>query len=348
MNYKKVMSILVLHGALPRTRLSKIQRFKVLDMLKNGVSAANTQAEAQIVEPDMEEYRIMRDYVMKEKRLDAVRPTDHLETDLGLDSLDRVSMQEFIEQTFGAEVNADSILSFSTLQALAEHIAKQKKHTEVTEEMDWHTLLTSTPAVLPSTPTALLPVTAGITELFNRLYFRLSVKGKENIPAKGPFIIAPNHQSFLDGPIVTSGLSFSTLKDCYFYATEEHVKSKARQSFARQCNIILMQRANLKTSIQNMAQVLRAGKNLIIFPEGRRTNTGEMGQFKKTFAILSKELRVPIVPVRITGAFEALPRQKSLPRPHKITVEYLPAIMPDPTKSYDEIAEQVKKAIALD
>lgn len=348
MNYKKVMSILVLHGALPRTRLSKIQRFKVLDMLKNGVSAANTQAEAQILEPDMEEYRIMRDYVMKEKRLDAVRPTDHLETDLGLDSLDRVSMQEFIEQTFGAEVNADSILSFSTLQALAEHIAKQKKHTEVAEEVDWHTLLTNTPAVLPSKPTALLPISAGLAELFNRLYFRLSVKGKENIPANGPFIIAPNHQSFLDGPVVTSGLSFSTLKDCYFYATEEHVKSKARQSFARQCNVILMQRANLKTSIQNMAQVLRAGKNLIIFPEGRRTNTGEMGQFKKTFAILSKELRVPIVPVRITGAFEALPRQKSLPRPHKITVEYLPAIMPDPTKSYDEIVEQVKKAIALD
>ena len=96
-----------------------------------------------------------------------------------------------------------------------------------------------------------------------------------------------------------------------------------------------------------MAQVLRAGKNLMIFPEGRRTNTGELGDFKKTFAILSKELQIPILPVRITGAFEALPRQKTLPRPRKITVEYLPAIMPDPTKSYDEIAEQVKKAISM-
>ena len=86
----------------------------------------------------------------------------------------------------------------------------------------------------------------------------------------------------------------------------------------------------------------------MIFPEGRRTNTGELGDFKKTFAILAKELQVPIIPVRITGAFEALPRQKSLPRPHKITVEYLPAIMPDVTKSYDEIAEQVKKIIAQD
>lgn len=346
MNYKKVMSIFILHGALPRTRLSKIQRFKVLDMLKNGVSSASSQTEAKIVEPDMEEYRILRDYVMKEKRLDVVRPTDHLETDLGLDSLDRVSMQEFIEQTFGAEVNADSILSFSTLQALAEHIAKQKTHMEVAEDIDWHQLLTNAPAQLPSKPTLLLPISAGIMELMNRIYFRLSVKGKENIPAKGPFIIAPNHESFIDGPVVTSGLSWSTLNDCYFYATEEHVKSKARRSFARQCNVILMQRANLKTSIQNMAQVLRAGKNLIIFPEGRRTNTGEMGQFKKTFAILAKELQVPIIPVRISGAYEALPRHKSIPRPHKVTVEYLPAVMPDANNTYDEIADQVKNVIS--
>ena len=95
-----------------------------------------------------------------------------------------------------------------------------------------------------------------------------------------------------------------------------------------------------------MAQVLRAGKNLMIFPEGRRTNTGELGDFKKTFAILSKELQIPIVPVRISGAFDALPRHKTLPRPTKITVEYLPPVIPDANKSYDEISEQIRNMIA--
>ncbi len=345
MNYKKVMSIFVLHGALPRTRLSKIQRFKVLDLLKNGVSTANTQVE-EIVEPDMEEYRIMRDYVIKEKRLDAVRPTDHLETDLGLDSLDRVSMQEFIMQTFGADVNADSILSYATLQKLAEHISTAKTHMDVAEDIDWHQLLTSTPAVVPSSSNTMLPLGAKSFKLLNHLYFRLSIKGKENIPANGPFIIAPNHESFLDGPLVTSGLSWSTIKNTYFYATEEHFNSSFKRSVARHSNVILMQKTDLKNSIQYMAQALRAGKNLMIFPEGRRTNTGEMGQFKKTFAILSKELQVPIVPVRITGAFEALPRHKTLPRPHKITVEYLPAVMPGKNQTYEEIADLVKQKIA--
>ena len=344
MNYKKVMSIFVLHGTLPRTRLSKIQRFKVLDMLKNGVSASNTQVE-EIVEPDMEEYRIMRDYIMKEKKLDVVRPCDHLETDLGLDSLDRVSMQEFIMQTFGAEVNADSILSYATLENLAKHISKAKTHMDVAEDIDWHKLLTSASAVVPSAPSAMLPLGAKLFKGLNHLYFRLSIKGKENIPANAPFIIAPNHESFLDGPIVTSGLSWNTIKDTYFYATEEHFNTAAKRSIAGQCNVILMQMSNLKNSILHMAQVLRAGKNLMIFPEGRRTNTGEMGEFKKTFAILSKELQVPILPVRITGAFEALPRHKSLPRPCKITVEYLPVIMPKADQSYEDIAEQVKQVI---
>ncbi len=346
LNYKKVMSVFVLRTPLPRTRLSKIQRFRVQEMLEQGISKPTAAAPVTVDEPQTPEYSIMRDYIMREKRLDAVHPTDHLETDLGLDSLDRVSMQEFIEHTFGAHVDADSILSFVTLQALVEHIAEQKTRTEVVEDVDWHTLLTETEAVLPSSPTMLLPLLSGTMEAINRLYFRLSVKGQQNIPASGPFILAPNHESFLDGPIVTSGLSWKTLNDCYFYATEDHVRSRMRKGLARRCNIILMQRSNLKTSIQHMAQVLRAGKNLVIFPEGRRTNTGEIGTFKKTFAILAKELNVPIIPVRISGAYEALPRHKTFPRPHKITVEYLPAFRPETGMSYDEIAEAVKLQIA--
>jgi long-chain acyl-CoA synthetase len=106
-----------------------------------------------------------------------------------------------------------------------------------------------------------------------------------------------------------------------------------------------MERRNLKNSILKMAKVLRAGKNLVIFPEGRRTNTGKLGTFKKTFAILSKELNIPIVPVCIRGAYEALPREKTLPGTAHIEIEYLPAVMPDAALSYDELAERVKETI---
>ncbi len=114
---------------------------------------------------------------------------------------------------------------------------------------------------------------------------------------------------------------------------------------ASHSKVVLMERANLKDSIQKLAQILRQGKNIIIFPEGSRTHTGNVGQFKKTFAILSKELHVPVVPVCIRGAFDALPRHRRWLQPKKITVEYLPAVQPAANQTAEELSEQVRQSI---
>jgi long-chain acyl-CoA synthetase len=69
---------------------------------------------------------------------------------------------------------------------------------------------------------------------------------------------------------------------------------------AHRNNVILVDvNKDLKHSIQKMAEVLKAGKNLLIFPEGTRSLNGNLGDFKQTFAILSQELNVPVVPVAI-------------------------------------------------
>ena len=105
---------------------------------------------------------------------------------------------------------------------------------------------------------------------------------------------------------------------------------------------------DLKESIQKLAEVLRKGKNIIIFPEGTRTYTGEVGEFKKTFAILSSELNVPIVPVTIKGANEALPRGSIIPKPwKKINVKFHKPVYPN-GMSYDMISEMVQKLIVSD
>ena len=107
-----------------------------------------------------------------------------------------------------------------------------------------------------------------------------------------------------------------------------------------------MQHQNLKDSILRMAKVLKLGKNLVIFPEGARTHDGKMQAFKKTFAILSKELNVPILPVRIEGAFEAMPRSTKRLGKNKITVTYLPVIMPTEEDTYQQLSDKVRDAIA--
>lgn len=69
-----------------------------------------------------------------------VHPTDHIETGLGMDSLDRIEMQAFIESSFGVQVGADSLTSFKDVSALARHIEENKTRMEV-EEIDWNRLL---------------------------------------------------------------------------------------------------------------------------------------------------------------------------------------------------------------
>lgn len=344
-NYKKLMSLLVYRGDLPRTKLEKLQRFKLKDILKGASKEQIQTPQPTTVEEELtEEFSILKRYIEVEKKV-TVRPTDHIETDLACDSLDMVALEGFIQQTFGCEVKAGTMPSFRNIQAMADHIAQSKTRMEVEIE-NWSEALRNPLGNQPLPSCSwMYRLACRKLKFFFRMYNRLSISGVENIPTDGPFILAPNHQSFLDGPIVTSGLSGRMLGNTYFYATDEHFSSLFRRAVANRSNTILMEMSNLRNSILKLAEVLRQGKNVVIFPEGARTHTGEMLVFKKTFAILAKELNVPIVPVVIDGAFDALPREARFIKPSKITVEYLEPILPEEDETYEELAERTKSCI---
>ena len=355
-NYKKIMNIFIYNGELPRTKLDKLQRFKLKDII-NGNENGNENDNVAPVNDcsnESEEFRIIKEYIESEKKV-TVKPTDHIETDLAFDSLDRVSLQGFIEQTFGMTINADTMADFKDIRSLAEKVAKGQTRREV-EKIDWHKILTNGNDNNDENndenenlklPTASFTHTLyeGMFKMFFKTYNRMTIKGTENIPANGPFILAPNHQSYLDAPIAMAGVPKNQINDIYFYATEEHVQGKFLRFMANRHNIILMENRNLKNSILKLSKVLRQGKSIMIFPEGTRTFSGEMGDFKKTFAILAKELNVPIVPVRITGAYRMLKRGTRFIQPCHIQVEYLPEVRPNETLTYDEIAQIVKSRI---
>ncbi|MGN0233965.1 MAG: AMP-binding protein [Bacteroidaceae bacterium] len=342
-NYKKVLGLFVYHADLPRTRMEKLQRFKLKNILEAGKHDVD-HSDSQIVEPTYPEYQIIKEYIQAEKRM-PVRPTDHLETDLAFDSLDRVGLQDFIERTFGMKINADEMGTIANVTVLAEMVMDGKTRMEV-EQIDWHTLLAqSSPHLELPTASARYPFHIKVARLFFKVYNHLDITGTENIPAHGPFILAANHQSYMDGLLVLTGLSRKVISQCYFYAKEDHFQSASRRMIARHHNIILMERANLKDSILKMAEVLKQGKNIVIFPEGSRTHSGKVGAFKKTFAILSQELGVPIVPVRISGAYEAMPRGQAFLSPHRVSVRYLPPVMPSDSREYGEFAERIRTII---
>lgn len=339
--YRKILNFTIINDELPKTRLGKIKRFQLHELVETPTRAKKTTTiEDKDITP---EYKLIRSYLEAEKNC-LVNPTDHLEFDLGLDSLDKVSFQVYLQNSFGVTLPPEEMVRFDHIQQLSDHIAVHRSRLQA-EKVNWTEIIREKINFrIPRTWVTAHLITR-ISNWFFRVYFRYRGKGLENLP-DGPCIIAPNHQSFFDGLLVTGFLRTKQVGKTYFYAKEKHVKGKLLKFFAQRNNIIVMDmNKDLKQSIQKMAEVLRHHKYLVIFPEGTRSANGKLGDFKKTFAILSRELNIPIVPVSIKGAIDALPRGSKFPRPFKkISVEYLTPVYPE-NHSYDSLADAVKQRI---
>ena len=116
--------------------------------------------------------------------------------------------------------------------------------------------------------------------------------------------------------------------------------------FASQANVVTLDiNDNITEVLQTMAKVLREGKSILIFPEGVRTRDGKLNSFKKSFAILAKELNVEVQPFVIQGAYELFPTSARMPKMGKVHLEILPKFSPE-NMSYEEITEKARKQIS--
>ena len=337
-SYKRIMKYTLIKSEIPRTKLGKIQRFKLSELIEK------TKEKTKLDDyPKTKEFIAVKSFI--ESQVDmTVSPEDHLEFDIALDSLGKIGLIDFIAKTFGVEIEEENLLKFPSIKQMTDYI-KEKKTQYNKEITNWSDALKEKVSVsLPKTWPTLAVLKSSFKHLF-KIYFRFNSKGEKNLP-DGPCIIAPNHQSYFDGLFVMSFLKRKFMNRTYFYAKKKHINNRFLSFMAKKNNVIVMDlNYDLKESIQKMAEVLRMGNNLIIFPEGTRTKTGEVGEFKKTFAILSKELNVPIVPVAINGAFEALPRGSRIPKLMKnVNVNFLQAVYPK-GYSYNSLQEKVQNEV---
>jgi long-chain acyl-CoA synthetase len=321
-SYKRIMQFTLVKNDLPRTRLSKLQRFKLEELVED-----TTEKKSKTEHPETAEYLAVKTFIESQVDMD-ISPDDHLVFDIAMDSMGKMGLIDFIEQTFGIKIDEEQLLKFPSIAKIAEYIGANKLfHKE--QSTSWSgNLKDSVPVELPKSSFLYKFIISSVRRFFS-LFFKIKVTGTENIP-EGACFIAPNHQTKLDGFLVLSCLNKTTLKETYSYAKKSHMKGRLRQYVARRTNIIVMDLAkDLKESLQKMAEVVKLDKKIMIFPEGTRTTTGKLGDFKKTYAIISTELNIPIVPVAISGAYEAMSSGKKRIKPgSKITVTFLPPVSP--------------------
>jgi long-chain acyl-CoA synthetase len=338
-SYKRIMQFTLVKTDLPRTRLSKLQRFKLEELVEDTEGKKNRSED-----PASAEYLAVKSFIESQVDMD-ISPDDHLVFDIAMDSMGKMSLIDWIEQTFGIKIDEEQLLKFPSIANIAEYIGSNKLfHKE--ESSSWSgNLKGSSPVKLPKSSFLLKFIVSSVRGFFS-MFFKFKVVGTENIP-DGPCFIVPNHQTKLDAFLVLSCLDKKTLKETYSYAKKDHVKSKLRQFAAKRTNVIVMDLTkDLKESIHKMAEVVKLGKKILIFPEGTRTTTGEMSDFKKTYAILSTELNIPILPVAISGAYEAMSSgMKKIKTGSKIIVAFLPPV-PPAGKTPEELNSIVRNQIA--
>ena len=150
-----------------------------------------------------------------------------------------------------------------------------------------------------------------------RAYFGLELRGIERIPASGPLLITPNHQTFADPPLV----SIPVRRPIYYMAWNRLFTIPLFGWLIRRLRAFPVDiDGSDPRATRHAVRLLREGHALMIFPEGERTATGAVGRFKLGAFRLAASVGAPVLPVTIAGGHASWPPGRTLPRRGRITI----------------------------
>jgi 1-acyl-sn-glycerol-3-phosphate acyltransferase len=196
-------------------------------------------------------------------------------------------------------------------------------------------------------PTPVLNLFRLALRVLGRAYFGLELIGVEQIPASGPLIITPNHQTFADPPLVT----IPVFRPVHYMAWSRLFDVPVFGRFIRLLRAFPVQIASADPRAARAAvRLLQAGQAVMIFPEGERSPDGGVQRFKPGAFRLAVSLGTPVLPVTIDGGHAAWPPGRVFPRPGRIRITYHAPIHPDPglppRLAASQLAERARAVIS--
>ena len=191
--------------------------------------------------------------------------------------------------------------------------------------------------------------------VFFRLYNRWEVIDADHVPAEGPAILASNHTSFLDPPLVGAAAN----REINYLARETLFRFPVVGSILRSVNAVPVDReGGGAAGLRAIFDRLMKGGAISLFPEGTRSTDGALQKAKSGIGLTVIKSEAPVVPVRVFGTFDALSRRHSWPRPRKVAVRFGKALdftalraeaktctKPRLKEIYQEVADELMKAI---
>ncbi|MFH1709763.1 MAG: AMP-binding protein [bacterium] len=325
--YKKIREFEVMRDALPKTSTRKIKRKALIEYLEK------TSKESPKERPDQYIENIESkddDLTTKIKKILSgmlavpavkIKADSNLYNDFGVDSLMKVELLCALEKEFGLEIPDEIAYEMNTfgdiVRIISEYMAGRVDDVSVSDEEVDSLLRVNIFFRLSRMISAIL------FRAFSRIYFQLEIRGLDNIPKEGSFIIASSHASMMDFPLLFSCLPFSKTLNVIAPAAQDYFYSSfiKRSLVQLAFNTFAFERfGNFVKGLKICGELIKRGRSIILFPEGTRSARGELSPFKPGIGSLASALGVAVIPTYIHGIFEALPKGAVFPRPRKVTV----------------------------
>ena len=159
------------------------------------------------------------------------------------------------------------------------------------------------------------------------LKYRLRVSGREHVPARGGAVIAANHCSYLDPPVMAG---CSNRRIVHFMARDTLFSNPVARWFFPRVGVIALDRTKGDLgALKKAIATLKEGHVIGLFPEGTRSPDGQMREAKGGIGFLIAKGNVPVVPLYISGTFAAFPKGADKLRPGRLVARFGPPISPD-------------------
>jgi putative phosphoserine phosphatase/1-acylglycerol-3-phosphate O-acyltransferase len=167
------------------------------------------------------------------------------------------------------------------------------------------------------------------------------ISGLEHLERVRPAIFTFNHQSYLDSVVMAHLIRHDFVAFC----KQEVAKNRVLGPLLRAHGTIFVDRdqSDQALCLRQAREALRKGKSLVIAPEGTRSATGELLDFKQGAFYLARRMKVPIVPVVLHNVSDALPKGRLLVRPATIQVSVMPPLWPEEIRSLRDAGEKLRE-----
>jgi long-chain acyl-CoA synthetase len=305
-SYQRVTRIEIIDRELPRTRLGKLKRFKIREMIEVRENFRNDSGPEESVTDDP----FLR-FLMETTGVSFVPHPDHnLETDMGLDSLAKLELFAAVDKIYGLRITpeqAGEIITVAHLRKLVGDAAAgaADRGFDLLEEMK------RTPEVPMEKK---VDVGAGIFRgclrcfahvtllLFLKTFMRAKIRGLKHLPKEGPFIVAGNHVSYFDALMMYGMLPYRVTRRMFSISIPE-IFGRFPLKILRYPGRIIMTGTHdtMVSSMQYAYAALKSKSPMCIFPEGKRSVSGRLARPKAGVFQLAKECSAPIVPVYLKG-----------------------------------------------